>query len=132
LQQSTPGSIAYIAVSYLAGKQLPAVAIKNQAGNYVVPNFKNIANAASQVHGVPSGNEVHIVNPSRRYKIAYPISTFTYAILRGTDPFGRGVFVKSFVQYALGAGQSFAPGLDFVPLPSRIKNADLATLNSTH
>jgi hypothetical protein len=36
------------------------------------------------------------------------------------------------VQYALGPGQSFAPALDFVPLPARIKNADLATLNSTN
>jgi phosphate transport system substrate-binding protein len=132
LQQSTAGSIAYIAVSYLAGKHLPAVALKNQAGNYEVPNFKNIGNAASQVHGLPTGNEVHIVNPPRRFKIAYPISTFTYAILQRTDPFGRGVFLKSFVQYALGPGQSFAPALDFVPLPSRIKNADVATLNSTN
>ncbi len=126
-EEHTSGAIAYVAVSYLIAHQLPAAAIKNRAGHYEVPNLKNIANAAAAVHGVPSNNELHIVNPRRSARIAYPISTFTYVILRPTDPLGHGGLLKSFVSYALGAGQSFGPALDFVPLPGSVKHAAQAT-----
>ncbi len=126
-EEGTPGAIAYVAVSYLIAHRLPAAAIKNRAGNYEVPNLKNIANAAAAVHGVPSNNELHIVNPPRSARIAYPISTFTYVILRPSDPLGNGGLLKSFVAYALGTGQSFGPALDFVPLSGRVKRAAQAT-----
>lgn len=132
LMGQTRGSIAYIAVSYLLAKHLPAVAIENRAGNFEVPNYKNIANAAASVHSLPAGNEVHIVNPPKSAKIAYPISTFTYVLLRPSDPFGLSSQLHSFVQFALTTGQSFGPSLDFVKLPSAIINGGLATLNSVH
>ena len=76
----TNGGIAYIAASYLIANKLPAVAIKNGAGNYVVPNLSAIAAAASGI-SVPNSNEVTIVDPGKRRKKAYPISTFTYAFV---------------------------------------------------
>jgi phosphate transport system substrate-binding protein len=124
----TKGGIAYIAVSYLIAHQLPAAAIRNQAGNYEVPNLRNIANAASTGHEASNG-EIHIVNPPRRAKIAYPISTFTYCILQPTDPLGQGGLLQQFVKYAVGPGQAFGPALDFVPLPKSIKAADEAAAN---
>ena len=126
--EGTPGAIAYIAVSYMIAHRLPAVAIRNAAGNYEVPNLSNISNAAAVVTRVPSDNELHIVNPSRRARIAYPISTFTYAIVQPRDPLGNGGLLKSFISYAIGAGQQFGPALDFVPLPGSIRAADRATL----
>lgn len=128
LLQSTSGGIAYIAVSYLIAHRMPAVALKNRAGRYEVPNLRNIANAAKSGHLAGNG-EIHIVNPPKRSKIAYPLSTFTYAILQPSDPLGNGVLLKSFVKYALGAGQAFGPALDFVPLPKNIKRADEAAAN---
>jgi phosphate transport system substrate-binding protein len=127
--EGTPGSVAYIAVSYLIARRLPAAAIQNAAGRWVYPNLSNISNAASTVHSVPSSGELHIVNPGRRAKSAYPISTFTYAIVRSTDPFGNGAALKSFISYAIGGGQSLGPRLDFVPLPNFIRNSDRAKLN---
>lgn len=128
VEQSTPGSIAYIAVSYLIAKRLPAAAILNKAGKYEYPNLKNISNAASSVHSIPGNNEIHIVNPPKSARIAYPISTFTYAIVQPTDAFGNGAALKQFIAYALSGGQAFGPALDFVPLPARIKAAANATL----
>ena len=52
--QGTPGSVAYIAVSYLIAHQLPAVAIQNRAGKYEYPNLSNIENAAAVVKHVPA------------------------------------------------------------------------------
>lgn len=125
LLSSTSGSIAYVAVSYLIAHHMGAAAIKNQAGHFEVPNLRNIANAASVGHEA-AGGEIHIVNAPKRAKIAYPISTFTYAILQPTDPLGNGALLQQFVKYALGPGQAFGPALDFVPLPKNIKNADEA------
>lgn len=130
--QSTSGSIAYIAVSYLIAHRLPAVAMKNAAGRYEYPNLSNISNAASTVTRLPGNAELHIVNPSKRAKIAYPISTFTYVILQRTDPLGNGALLKSFVSYAINGGQAFGPRLDFVPLPKAIRNGDNALVNFIH
>jgi len=122
----TKGSIAYVAVSYLIGHRLGAAGIENAAGRFEVPNLRNISNAAGAVHSMPADREIHIVNPPKSAKIAYPISTFTYAILRSPDPLGNGAELKSFVQYALGPGQSLGERLDFAPLPSKVLAADNA------
>ncbi len=126
--EQTQGGIAYIAVSYMIAHRLAAAAIRNQAGRYEVPNLRNIANAAAAGHEAGNG-EIHIVNPPRRAKIAYPISTFTYCVLQPTDPLGNGGLLQQFVKYALGPGQAFGPALDFVPLPKNIKRADEAAAN---
>ncbi len=122
--QGTPGSVAYIAVSYLIAHQLPAVAIQNRAGKFEYPNLSNIENAAGVVKRVPGNGALSIVNPPKSAKIAYPISTFTYVIAPTTAP--QGALLKSFVQYALGAGHAFGANLDFAPLPKVVVNADKA------
>jgi phosphate transport system substrate-binding protein len=129
--QATSGSIAYVAVSYLIAHRMPAAAIKNAAGNYELPNLRNISNAASNAHFLP-GNEVHIVNPPRRDGIAYPISTFTYVIVQPTDPFGNGAALRSFISYAVTGGQAFGPRIDFVPLPQAIRSRVRGALGSIH
>jgi phosphate transport system substrate-binding protein len=123
----TNGGIAYIAVSYLIANHLPAIGIRNASGRYVVPNLSAIEAAAAVVHGVPSGNQVTIVNPPKRAKSAYAISTFTYAIVPTTAP--QGGLLQSFISYALSSrGQSFGPRLDFAPLPRNVLAADRATV----
>ncbi|MBV9603807.1 MAG: phosphate ABC transporter substrate-binding protein PstS [Solirubrobacterales bacterium] len=126
----TNGSIAYIAVSYLIAQRLPAIGIKNAGGRYVVPNLSAIEAAAAAFHSVPPGNQVTIVNPPRRAKSAYAISTYTYAIVPTTAP--NGALLQSFIGYALGAGQRFGPSLDFAPLPKAVLNAARATVASIH
>jgi phosphate transport system substrate-binding protein len=123
----TNGGIAYIAASYLIANRLPAVAVKNGAGNYVVPNLSAIAAAASGI-SVPGGNQLTIVDPGKRRKKAYPIATFTYAFVPTNAP--QGALIRSFIGYAITQGQDFGPSLDFSPLPKSVVNADEATLNS--
>ncbi|MGO9955911.1 MAG: phosphate ABC transporter substrate-binding protein PstS [Solirubrobacteraceae bacterium] len=131
--QSTSGAIAYVAVSYLIAHGVPAVAIQNAAGKYEYPNLANIENAAAIVKHVPGGtpaqggDALHIVDPPKSAKIAYPISTFTYVIAPTTAP--NGSELKEFIQYALGPGQAFGASLDFAPLPKVVLNADKAAVN---
>ncbi len=124
----TNGGIAYISVAYLLANGLPAAAIQNNAGKYAVPNLSAIENAASVFHSVPSNNQLTIVNPSKRAKNSYPISTYTYVIAPTNAP--QGGLLQQFIGYALAGGQSFGPRLGFAPLPKGVLNAARATLRT--
>lgn len=127
---STPGAIGYIAASYLIAHNLPAAALQNAAGNYEYPNLTNITAAARSVSRVPANNELHIVNPRSTYAAAYPMSTFTYMIAPRNSSVGSAL--SSFVRYAVTTGQKFGPALDFAPLPTVVKNADLKAAKRIH
>jgi phosphate transport system substrate-binding protein len=128
LMESTQGSIAYIAVSYLFARRLPAASLLNRAGHWEKPNLASIQNAANSVHGIGS-NGVSIVDPPKSARIAYPISTFTYAIVHSNV----SSVVKQFIKFAVSpSGQQFGPGLDFAALPTVVVNAARAALNRIH
>ena len=124
--QGTNGAIAYIAVSYIINDSLPAAAVQNAGGRYEVPNLNAIEAAARAFGSVPSSNQVTIVDPPRFAKSAYPISTYTYAIVPRNAP--QGGLIRSFIQYALSSGQSFGPRLDFAKIPSQVAAAGRRTL----
>jgi phosphate transport system substrate-binding protein len=117
----TPGAIGYISASYLIAAGLGAAAIENKAGNFEVPNLKNIEEAASQVKSVPPSNELNITNTPAAAANAYPISTFTYVIVPH-DASQKG-FIQQFVNYAITKGQAYGAALDFAPLPKVVLSA---------
>jgi phosphate transport system substrate-binding protein len=124
----TPGAIGYISASYLIAAGLGAVAVKNEAGNFEVPNLKNIESAASVVKSVPSSNAISITNPPKKAKLAYPISTFTYAIVPHNA--GQKGFLQQFLNYAVTIGQKYGAALDFAPLPKVVLNAAKSSIGS--
>ena len=126
---STPGAIGYISASYLIAAGIHAAAVQNKAGNYELPNLKNISSAAEAVKSVPPSNELNITNPPKKASIAYPISTFTYAIVPHTAP--QKGFLQQFLNYAITKGQAYGAALDFAPLPKVVLSAakkSIATL----
>ncbi len=127
--KATPGAIGYAAVYYLISQRVYAAAVQNAAGKYEYPNLNNIANAASSVKRVPSSGVLPIVDPSKKSKIAYPISTFTYAVVP-TSGNKQAALLKSFINFAVSTGQSFGPKLDFVPLPKVVAKADKAMVGA--
>lgn len=125
--QSTPGAIGYIEVSYIIAHGLSAAAVENAGGKFVLPNLKNIEAAGNTVKHVPANNEMHIVDPPAKYKTAYPISTFTYAIVPLGSP--KKELLASWIFYAITLGQQFGPPLDFVPIPKIVFNAANKSIN---
>jgi phosphate transport system substrate-binding protein len=123
---STNGSIAYISAAYIIAHGLGAAAVQNAAGKFTYPNLKNIKAAGDLVTRVPSNNEMHIVNPPKSATSAYPISTFTYAILPKSSP--KASLLKKFVLYAMGSGQRFGASLDFPSVPKVVLAAAQKTL----
>jgi phosphate transport system substrate-binding protein len=129
---STNGAIGYVSAAYIIahlGKLYPAQ-LKNAAGHFEYPNYKNISAAGKTVKRVPASNELHIVNPPKSAKNAYPLSTFTYAIVPTTSP--KAALIKPFINYAMNQGQKFGPSLDFAPIPKVVRRSALATLNRIH
>jgi phosphate transport system substrate-binding protein len=126
---STNGSIAYIAASYIIAHNLGAAALQNRAGKFVYPNLRNIAAAASIVKHVKPSNEMHIVNPPKSDKLAYPLSTFTYVIVPKVSP--KRDILRKFILYAMTQGQKFGPALDFAPIPKVVYRAAVSTVSKT-
>lgn len=125
---STPGAIGYIEASYIIAAGLPAAAIQNKAGNFELPNLKNIEAAAAVVKSVPANNELTISEPPKKATLAYPIATFTYAIVPHNAP--QKGFLQQFVRYCVTAGQKYGPALDFPPMPKVVTQAALKSIAS--
>lgn len=126
---ATNGAIGYIAASYLLTNHAVSVAaLQNAAGNYEYPNLPNIADAAKSITKVPSSNALHIVDPPSTYSTAYPLSTFTYAIVPKAS--SNASTLAQLIKYAVGSGQQYGPALDFSPLPKVVKNAAIKAANS--
>jgi phosphate transport system substrate-binding protein len=126
--QSTNGAIGYISASYAISHNMPVAAVQNAAKKYTLPNLRNISEAAKTIRRIPANNEMHIVNPSKKLSKAYPLCTFTYAIVpKGS---GKKALLASFIKYAISDGQRFGAALDFAPLPGVVKSAATRTVNS--
>jgi phosphate transport system substrate-binding protein len=101
----TPGAIAYVAIGQARRSRLQIAVLRNAAGTYSAPSPATIARAAA---GAPTG---------------YPLSTFSYVIVRRDSP--KLAELKRFLRYAVGPGQSFATSVSFAPLPANVRRADL-------
>jgi phosphate ABC transporter phosphate-binding protein len=124
----TPGAIGYVATAYLIGAGIHAAAIENAAGNFELPNLTNIEEAASVVKTVRPNSAVSIVDPPKKATKAYPISTFTYAIVPSDA--SQATALKEFINYAVTKGQSFGAALDFAPLPNVVLSAAQKAIGS--
>jgi ABC-type phosphate transport system substrate-binding protein len=109
--------------------------MKNASGSYVLPKISSIEAAAQLVKGakIPANNKISLTNPpkSKKYKNAWPISTFTYVIVPTSSP--KAAAIKAFVTFALTANaQKAIQPYVFAPMPSSVITAAKKTLASIH
>lgn len=123
---STKGSIGYIAIAYVLANKFDYALIENAAHKFPVPGITSIEAAAKTLKSVPANNEVSIVDPPASAPEAYPISTFTYALVPQKS--SKAETLKPFLKWAVTTGQEFGPKLDFAPLPPEVVAADEATI----
>jgi phosphate transport system substrate-binding protein len=125
LVQTTPGSVGYVAIAQAVASKLHYADVQNASGAFVNPSTKTIAAAANTAH-FQSNNSASIVDPPSSAKTAYPISTFTYAIVPRSS--SKLATIKPFLTYAVTAGQQDAAALDFAPLPRNVVAKDKAII----
>lgn len=128
----TSGAIGYISAAYLIPHHLKVAAVKNASGYFATPGLRGIAAAAALVKSVPANNEMHIVNPPKGAKLAYPISTFTYIIIPRTSP--KAAELRKMVFWAVTQGQQkhYTATQIFAPIPKLVLVAAEKTLKQIH
>jgi phosphate transport system substrate-binding protein len=124
----TRGGIAYVDAAYSLENGFAFAAIRNRAGGFVLPTRANVAAAAASVREVPDDNAISIVDPPAAQSNAYPISTFTYAIVHKGGSKARQL--QQFLRYAIGPGQQFGPRLQFAKLPAVVLAADRKAIDA--
>jgi phosphate transport system substrate-binding protein len=109
----TDGAIGYIDVAYAIKNHIRFAAVRNRAGKLLYPSLRRIEEAAKAFPKVPGNNELHIVDPPKSAKLAYPISTYTYVIVHRSS--SKGAELRKLIFWALTQGQQpqFAAKLTF-------------------
>jgi phosphate transport system substrate-binding protein len=120
--KSATGGIAYVDTAYSTRNGFSYAALRNRAGTFALPDSAAVKAAAATAQG----QSVSIVDPPPSATQAYPLSTFTFALVpRHT---AKAALLKPFLTYAVTDGQRFVQPLEFAPLPPRIVELDKQTI----
>jgi phosphate ABC transporter phosphate-binding protein len=126
--QSTDGAIGYVGISYIAADSLNEALLQNAAGQYPVPGIPSIKAAANAVTTAQPDGSIPLVNPPASATGAYPMATYTYAIVPKSSP--KATTLKAFLTYAITDGQTFGPDLGFPVLPAAVVASDKTEIAS--
>ncbi len=127
----TPGGIGYVDVAYAKANHLKFLAMKNRSGKFTTPGLRGIlAAATSDQKPDPTTNQLSIVNPPKKYDLAYPISTYTYVIVPLQS--AKAPDLKKFLFWAVTKGQAFGPKLLFQPIPKSVLVVAEKTIAKIH
>ena len=114
----TPGGIGYVDVAYALKNHLKFFSMKNRSGKYATPGLKGILAAASSDQKPDATNALSIVNPPKKFALAYPISTYTYVIVPTSSQ--KAPELRKFLFWAVTKGQTYGPRLLFQPIPKSV------------
>lgn len=117
LIKQTRGSLGYMEFGFAKNNQLPMAVLENKAGELVVPS--SISGAASLATiQLPQNLRDFAYDPTGRDN--YPITGFTWIILKKEYPAEKKIALENFMTYALTTGQLIAPQLGYLPLPASV------------
>jgi phosphate transport system substrate-binding protein len=115
----TPFSIGYVEQAYSQGLVLPFAAIRNQAGNYVLPSTQTVTAAAAQKPDI-TPTDFSIVNQPGAS--TYPISGYSWALIYTRQPDqATGQALVTMLDWLTHDGQAYAAANLYVPLPAQVR-----------
>lgn len=117
LIKQTRGSFGYMEFGFAKNNQLPMVLLENKAGEFVAPSLASGAVALATIQ-LPNNLRDFVYDPVGRDN--YPITGFTWIILKKEYPSDKKAAIQDFMTYALTTGQLIAPQLGYLPLPANI------------
>src|SRR5690606_16908837 len=116
--KQTEGAIGYVELIYATSNGLRYAAVRNQAGNVVVPTLASVTAAAEQDLGDTTDFRVSITNAPGAD--AYPIASFTWLLVRrsGLADSTKQAALEDFLVWMIGPeAQRAAADLGYAPLP---------------
>jgi phosphate transport system substrate-binding protein len=117
--QKIKGAIGYVDIADAMKNNMNFVALKNRAGNYIVPSQQSVADAAAGADFKVKGMAPDLLDQT--HKNAWPITSATYMLAyeKGSDP-AKQKGVVDFFTWSLNNGQKMAEDLGFVALPANV------------
>ncbi len=117
--QKIKGAIGYVDIADAMKNGMRFIALKNRAGNYIVPSQQSVADAAAGANFKVKGMAPDLLDQT--HKNAWPITSATYILAyeKGADA-TKQKGVVDFFSWSLKNGQKMASALGFVPLPPNV------------
>jgi phosphate transport system substrate-binding protein len=115
-----PGTIGAMDFTFAGKNKLPVAALKNEAGNFVMPSVESLAAAVSDLQNLPGDFQVNLTQSHA--KRAYPLCAFSYLLVHEnyfglTHDHKRGKALVDFLNWVLTDGQKLESDLFYAPLP---------------
>jgi phosphate transport system substrate-binding protein len=118
--QRLPNSIGYVEYAYAKQNKMSHVMLRNKDGNFVAPDDVNFKAAAA---GADWSKSFHQVLTEQPGKDAWPITGATFILMhKAQDKPEQAAVALKFFDWAYVNGDKLAGDLDYVPLPSPVKD----------
>ncbi len=115
LIQHSNGSIGYVSYEFARRLGLRIATIENREGNFVKPSVASSTAALASAE-LPENLRVFVPDPSGRD--SYPIVTLTWILLhKDYADAAKARAIRDLFEWCLRDGQSYAPELNYIPLP---------------
>jgi len=122
----TSGAIGYVEYAYALQAKFTNVAVKNTAGDYVVPTQASIAAAGSAASGLSSTNFNIVDGPGAT---TYPLANLSWTLLYQTQSSTSVATVLGrLFDWVITTGQKQAAALGYSPLPANVVSLAHQTL----
>lgn len=118
--KNTPGAIGYVESAYAILNKLAVAQMKNHDGLFVKPTLENFVAAATDTDWQGS-TDVGVDIVDRPGELSWPIVTATYVLLPTDGDAAKRNLVIRFFSWAFTQGDSTARGLQYIPLPDKVK-----------
>ncbi len=130
--KQTPGAIGYVELAYAKQNQLAFAAIRNAAGQFVLPSPDGMtAAAAAASASLPADTDYRISIVNAQGAQSYPISSFTWILAYSQQADSiKGRKLVDFLRWALTEGEKQAATLDYAPLPASMVTSLQGRLDS--
>lgn len=125
LVRQTRGCIGYTELAYALQTKMTYAALQNRDGNYVSPNQETTREAAENAT-IPS--DFYVKFTYSKGKNSYPVTGFTYIILKQSTDINKLSAIVKFVKWAYKNGDKDANELNYISLPESLKAKVLAVI----
>jgi phosphate transport system substrate-binding protein len=131
----TKGAIGYVELAYALQNKFTTSAVKDKAGQYVIPSLDSTSKAGQNLPNLPSDLRFTAVNSPNSG--AYPIASATFIVVyqdtcktHEVTNSNQAQALTGWLDYLLGTGQQSMQRLQYAPLPSTLLTKSQAMVNS--
>ncbi len=126
--KNTPGAIGYIELAYALDTDITYAAVRNRAGQFVVPTIDSVRTAAAQKPNVNPTDYSIVDMPGAN---SYPISGYVWVMLwKNQADSSKGKVLVNLFRWLVTDGQTYAVRIRYVSLPENVREEAAKALAS--